>query len=282
MDEIRIENLEVYANHGVYEEETREGQNFFITAHLYTDVRAAGQKDELTLSTHYGEVSHFINRFMKEHTFKLIETVAEQLAEQLLYTFPLVKGLGLEIKKPHAPIGLPFGSVSVKIERGWKKAYIGIGSNLGDKKGYVERALKGLSENKKIRGVRCSSFHTTKPYGGVEQEDFLNGAAELETLYTPLELLHFLQSLEKKAGRERKVHWGPRTLDLDILFFEDFISDEPELMVPHPDMQNRSFVLVPLNELCPYYKNPVLGKSVRQLLHELEESEKEKKEEREG
>ena len=271
MDEIRIENLEIYAGHGVFEDENRMGQPFFVNITLYTDTRAAGERDDLSLSTHYGDVSHLVNRFLKEHTYKLIESAAEKAAEQILLHFPLVQSLDLEIRKPRAPIGLPFGSVSVKIHRGWKLAYLGIGSNLGDKAAYMEKAVSKLKADKKIRAVRTSDWIVTKPYGGVEQDDFLNGAISLETLYSPLELLHLLQSVEKEAGRERKIHWGPRTLDLDLLFYEDFISDEAELMVPHPDMQNREFVLRPLDQLCPYYEHPLLHKTVRQMLKELEE-----------
>ena len=274
MDEIRIENLEVYAGHGVFPEENRTGQPFFINAVLYTKVREAGLKDDLTLSTHYGEVSHLINRFLRENTFQLIEAAAEQTAEQVLLHFPLIREIDLEIRKPRAPIGLPFESVSVKIHRGWKKAYLGIGSNLGDKKAYIEEAVEKISRNTKIRKVRVSDLITTEPYGGVEQDEFLNGAIEIETLYTPLELLHFLQKLEKEAKRERKVHWGPRTLDLDVLFYEGFVSDESELIVPHPDMQNREFVLQPLSQLCPYLLHPLFGKSVRQMLTELQEKQK--------
>ena len=90
---------------------------------------------------------------------------------------------------------------------------------------------------------------------------------------TPYELLEFLHELERKAGRERKIHWGPRTLDLDILFYEDFVSDDPKLTVPHPDMENRLFVLEPLSELCPYYVNQISGKSVTRMLRKLQEQE---------
>lgn len=269
MDEIRIENLEIYAGHGVFPEENRNGQPFFVNVTLYTDTRAAGQKDDLTLSTHYGEVSHLIHRCFREKTFQLIESAAEYAAEQVLLQFPLMKSLSMEIRKPSAPIGLPFESVSVKIERGWKKAYLSIGSNMGDKRGYLEEAIGKLEQNTKLRKVRTSEFLVTKPYGGVKQDDFVNAAIEIETLYTPMELLHFLQQTELEAGRERKIHWGPRTLDLDILFYEDVISDVPELMIPHPDMQNREFVLRPLAELCPYYMHPLLHKSVKQMLEEL-------------
>ena len=269
MDEIRIDNLEVYAGPGVFEEENRNGQLFFVSAVLYTDVREAGLKDDLTLSTHYGEVSHLIHDYLREHTYKLLEAATEQLAEEILLSFPFICALSLEIKKPQAPIGLPFESVSVKIHRGWKKAYLSIGSNMGDKQKYLEEAIDKLGSASRIRKVKVSDFLVTKPYGGVEQDDFLNAALEIETLYTPMELLRFLQKTELEAGRERKIHWGPRTLDLDILFYENVISDSKELMIPHPDMQNREFVLKPLAELCPYYVHPLLGKSVGQMLNEL-------------
>ena len=271
MDEIRIENLEVYAGHGVYEEENRNGQTFFVNVIMYTDVKEASSRDELSLSTNYGEVCHKIHTCLRENTFQLIEAVAEFTAEQILLAFPLIQALSLEIRKPDAPVGLPFESVSVKICRGWKKAYLAIGSNMGEKAAYIKEAVEKLVQNPKIRKVRMSELLVTKPYGGVEQDDFLNGAIELETLYTPMELLEFLQQTEAEAGRERLVHWGPRTLDLDILFYEDVVSDIPRLMIPHPDMQNREFVLKPLAELCPYYRHPLTGKAVMQMLKELTE-----------
>ena len=270
MDEIHIKNLEVYAGHGVYEEENRNGQLFVADMILYAELRKAGLADEMALSTSYGEVSRFANRYLREHTFRLIEAAAEHLARELLLTFPKVERLVLELKKPEAPIGLPFSYVSVKIERGWKTAYLGIGSNMGNKREFLDFGLQEIKNHPEIKDVCCSDIITTAPYGGVEQDDFLNGAIELKTLLPPYELLAFLQETEKKAGRERKVRWGPRTLDLDILFYQDFVSDDIRLTVPHPDMANRRFVLEPLMELCPGYRNPVNGKSVREMLEELE------------
>lgn len=269
MDEIRIENLEIYGGHGVHAEEQRTGQPFFVNAVLHTDTRQAGETDELTYTTHYGHVSRLIDRLLRDNKYQLLEAAAEHTAQQILLQFPRIVSLDLEIRKPRAPIGLPFDSVSVKITRGWKKAYLGIGSNMGDKRKYMEEAVEKIKSQPLIREVKVSEFTVTKPYGGVEQEDFLNGAIELETLMPPLCLLHFLQELEQEAGRERLIHWGPRTLDLDILFFQDFISCSSELTVPHPDLQNREFVLRPLSQLCPYYIHPLYGKSVSMLLSEL-------------
>lgn len=270
MDEIRIENLKIYAYHGVYAEENERGQDFYVNAVLYTETKRAGNEDALTLSTDYGEVCHFINDFLKIHTFQLIETMAEKTAEQVLLHFPLIKEMDLEIRKPQAPIGLPFESVSVKIHRGWHKVYVALGSNMGDKNAYIESAVQKIKKNECNKNVKVSNLYETSPYGEVqEQEDFLNGVAEFETLYSPEELLEFLHVLEQEAERVREIHWGPRTLDLDIIFYDRLVMDTEELTIPHADMHNREFVLKPLSDLTKKYRHPLLGKTVEELLKAL-------------
>ncbi len=134
MDQIKIENLEVFAKHGVFPEENVLGQKFLISATLYTDTRHAGKTDDLTASIHYGEVSQFIDAYMKAHTYQLIERVAESLAEELLLHTKHLQKIELEVKKPWAPVGLPMESVSVKILRKWHTAYIALGSNMGERR----------------------------------------------------------------------------------------------------------------------------------------------------
>ena len=112
---------------------------------------------------------------------------------------------------------------------------------------------------------KVSDFIITKPYGNVEQDNFLNGAIKIQTLYSPKMLLEFLQKLELDAKRVRTVHWGPRTLDLDIIFYDDMIIDEETLTIPHPDMANRDFVLTPLNQIAPHHMHPVFKKSIGEL-----------------
>ncbi|NLL78662.1 MAG: 2-amino-4-hydroxy-6-hydroxymethyldihydropteridine diphosphokinase [Clostridiales bacterium] len=269
MDRIKIENLEVFAHHGVYEEEQKNGQNFYVNAELFTQVRAAGLQDSLALSTNYGEVCHFIHQFMKEHTWQLIESVAERLAEALLLTFERVEAVKLEIRKPSAPIGLPFESVSVSIERGWHTAFVALGSNLGEREKYIQDALTGIREHKLIQMEAVSDIICTKPYGGVEQDDFLNGVVMLKTLLSPDELLGFLQELEQKAERKREIHWGPRTLDLDIIFYDNLVLCTKDLLIPHPDMHNRIFVLEPICQIAPWYRHPLLHKTMQELLNGL-------------
>lgn len=271
MDEIRIDDLEVYAYHGVYPEENKKGQIFVVRSVLYTDVRRAGLEDDLELSTHYGEVCHFISRWMQEHTCQLIEAVAENVARELLLTFPMIRSLDLEIRKPQAPIGLPFDSVSVKISRGWHKVYLAVGSNMGDKHQYIQGGLSALDAHPEIRMRRVSEIIRTKPYGGVDQEDYLNGALEIETLLTPNELLEVLHRIEGVAGRQRNIRWGPRTLDLDILFYDKLTFEDEELVIPHVDLQNRYFVLKPMAEIAPYFRHPIFQKTIQELLADLEE-----------
>ena len=272
MDKIRIQNLEVFANHGVFPEENVLGQKFIVTATLYADARTAGLTDELTDSIHYGEVCLQIQEFLTAHTFKLLERAAEGLAEMLLLETPHLEKIRLEIKKPWAPIGLPLETVSVEIERKWHTAYIALGSNMGDKEQHLRQAVKALNETSRCKVTRVSSFLATKPYGVTDQDDFLNGCLTLRTLLSPRELLDVLHQIEQEAGRERIIHWGPRTLDLDIIFYDDLILEEEDLCIPHVDMQRREFVLKPLHEIAPYKHHPGTHKTVREMLEGLDKS----------
>lgn len=269
MDCIRIRNLEVFGHHGVYREENKLGQKFIVCADLYMDTRTAGLSDDIEQSVNYGEVCKLIDKHMREKTFYLIEAAAEDLAKAILLKFDRIERVELEVKKPWAPIGLPIEEVSVKIDRKWHDAYIGLGSNMGDKWDNINEALKKMSLDDDIKVMEVSTLIETRPYGYEEQDDFLNGAVHITTLYSPAELLKCLSEFENLAGRKREIHWGPRTLDLDILFYDDIILDTRELTIPHFDMINRDFVLKPLNEIAPWLRHPVLNKSVAQLYDEF-------------
>ncbi len=270
MDKIHIKNLEVFAKHGVFPEENVLGQKFVISAVLYTSTREAGKTDDLTKSIHYGEVSQFITEFMEQNTFQLLEAVAERMAEELLLRTERLEKVCLEIKKPWAPVGLPLETVSVEIERGWHTAYIALGANLGDKEANLRLGVEALRATKGCQVLAVSDFLVTEPYGGVEQDDFLNGAMKIRTLLTPHELLERLHEIEREAKRERVVRWGPRTLDLDILLYDDLILDEEELHIPHIEMYKRDFVLKPLCQIAPYVRHPVYNRTAAELLAALE------------
>ncbi|QHI71146.1 2-amino-4-hydroxy-6-hydroxymethyldihydropteridine diphosphokinase [Aminipila terrae] len=271
MDRINIKKLEVFAKHGVLPEENVLGQKFLISAVLYTDTRPAGINDDLEKSINYALVCQFITKFMQENIFKLIEAAAEKLAEALLSEFNGLQKIEVEIEKPWAPVGLPLQTVSVQIERSWHTAYIAFGSNMGDKEKYIRQGIEALENTSGCHITKVSEFIQTEPYGGVEQDTFLNGCLELKTLYMPKELLNILNEIEKNAKRERIVRWGPRTLDLDIIFYDHLILSDPELVIPHMDMQNRGFVLEPLNQINPYFRHPVYHLTVEEMLNKLKQ-----------
>ncbi len=150
------------------------------------------------------------------------------------------------------------------------QAFIGLGSNLGDRKDNLRRALEVLQADPRIIVRRVSRFVETRPRGGPPQGNFLNAAAELQSDLSPRELLKVLLETEAQLGRVRTETWGPRTIDLDLLLYEDRIVQEADLLVPHPLMHQRKFVLKPLSEIAPDALHPVLKKSVRQLLQDLD------------
>lgn len=269
-DQLKITDLEVFANHGVFPEENKLGQKFLVSAVLYTDTRKAGKTDDLTASIHYGEVSAFITKYMKEHTYQLLERVAETLAEEMLKSISGLCKIDLEIKKPWAPVGLPLKTVSVKISREWHTTYIALGSNIGDSETYLNEAVEKIGQIPTCTVEKVSSYLVTEPYGVTDQPDFLNACLKMRTLLYPEELLKELNRIEKEAGRERIIHWGPRTLDLDILLYDDIVLEEDDLCIPHVEMHKRSFVLEPLAEIAPYKRHPVYGKTVREMLEEIQ------------
>ncbi len=146
--------------------------------------------------------------------------------------------------------------------------YIAFGSNIGDRGAAIEEALNLIEQNE-MKIVKKSKIYETEPYGYVDQPSFLNGAVEVETNLSCRDVLERLLSIENQIGRVREFKWGPRIIDLDIIFYNNEIFDEEDLKVPHPDMQSRDFVLRPLNDLCPDYVHPVLDKTIGELLGEL-------------
>lgn len=272
MDRIIIENLEVFARHGVFPEENVLGQKFLFSLTLWTDTRRAGISDALEDSVNYGEVCHLVQEYATSHTFRLLEALAENLVEELLIRYPSLSKVDLTIRKPWAPVGLPLESVGVSISRKRHLAFIALGSNMGDRRGYLDGAVRALRERRDCRVLQVSDYLVTEPYGGVEQEDFLNGALSLETFLSPEELLDVLHEIEAAADRRREVRWGPRTLDLDILLYDDLVLDLPQLTIPHREMHLRSFVLDPLRQIAPWKRHPLLGLTVEELSEKLRQN----------
>ena len=148
------------------------------------------------------------------------------------------------------------------------KVFLALGSNIGEREDYIKKAIDEI-ERRAGSIIDRSPIMQTKAYGFEDQPDFLNMALKIETELEPLELLDVLQKIELDLDRVRTVHWGPRTIDIDIIYYEDRIIDCDRLKVPHPDRCNRTFVIVPITEIEKDFVDPVENKTVYQLLSEL-------------
>lgn len=149
------------------------------------------------------------------------------------------------------------------------KAWIGIGSNLGDRLDYIRQALGFMDALPETSVLRVSSVYDTEPEGNASQPRYLNAVAEVETAFEPREFLRKLGDIEERCGRVRREVWGPRTLDLDLLIFGDLVIESEELTVPHPRASNRAFVLVPMAELEPWLVVPGIGETVTTIIGRL-------------
>ena len=149
------------------------------------------------------------------------------------------------------------------------KAYVGLGSNLGEREAQIRQALEAMAALPETELVRASSLYDTEPVGETDQPNFLNAVAELETDLSAQQLLWNLLLVEKRLGRERSRRWGPRTIDLDLLTYGGEVIEEGNLRVPHPELTRRAFVLVPLVELDPLLVHPETGETMLAHLSKL-------------
>ena len=267
---IRIEELVVYANHGVLDEEKNLGQKFVISANIYADLEEAGRTDSVDKTINYAKVCELITKVSQEETFDLIETLAYVIADKVLEEYELIDIIEITVNKPFAPINLPVDNVSVTVSRKRHIAYLSLGSNMGDKKDYLDKAIELLRSDSKIIVKKVADYIETEPYGNVEQDKFLNTAIEITTLYTPEELLKVVNEIEAKLERVRTIKWGPRTIDIDIIFYDEMIINTKDLIVPHKEMHLREFVLKPLMELKPNYVHPLIRKNIYQIYEDLQ------------
>ena len=262
---INLTGIKVMASHGVFSEEKASLHPFIADAEIYIDELERG--DDLAGTCDYGTAAEMIVRELSAPSVDLIETLASRAARGIAVTFGC--DCSVTVHKPEAPLSVQFSDVSVTARARFTRVCLGLGSNMGDRKKYLDEAVERIRADEENKDVRVSSYMPSAPYGGVADGEFLNACLIMRTLKSPHELLDMCANLEGAAGRVRKEHWGNRTLDVDILFYGEEIISNEELTVPHIDMLSREFVLAPLCEIAPGYVHPVYKKTVKDLLAEL-------------
>ena len=249
---IEIKDLKVMARHGVLATEKKYFQPFILDVQMYTNFLRAAKSDNLNDTISYCDVMKDLYDYIVSTSFNLIETLAYNCALLLLKKYPQIDRIYLSISKPEAPYDKEFKTVKTHVDLSWHKAYLSLGSNLGNREKYLKDAIKMLNDLDEINVVKESSLYKNPPYGGVATKEFVNQAIEIDTLFDPFDLLDKIHEIEKALGRKRTVHWGDRTIDIDIIFYDDLKLNTKDLTIPHKDYKNRDFVIVPLSEIAPH------------------------------
>lgn len=265
MKEIEIKGLTVSACHGVLESEKSTPQIFKFDISLSCDTSVAAESDNVADTINYADVCAIVNDLCKSNCYNLIERLAAEAAKKIINSYPTLNGVQVTVHKPQAPIPYPFDDVSVTANVERNDVILSIGSSQGDKRLALDFAVKKLSEEEGVQVVKCSSYIQTEPYGGVAKNTFLNGAVLIKTTLSPQKLLKVIHGIEEECGRVRLRRWDDRTLDIDIVFFGNKIINEQGLCVPHPDYQNRAFVLDPIKEIAPNFVCPLTHKRLSDM-----------------
>lgn len=255
-DRVEIDGLVVTTMVGALPHEREMAQPVQIDLSITTDLRDAGRSDELGDTVNYGFVAERVASVVREAKDVLLERLADRVAEAVL-GLDRVDAVDVSVTKLRPPIPEHVATTSVRIHRrrselgldgpASHRAIVALGSNLGDRVSYLKDAVAQLGPV-----LAASQVYETAPVGGPDdQGPYLNMVVVVDTPQDPFAFLRRCQRIEASALRQRVVHWGPRTLDVDILFFDDVAIQSPELTIPHPQYAVRRFVLAPLSEVAP-------------------------------
>ncbi len=252
-DRIEVRGLRVEAVHGVLEQERTAAQPFELDLDLYLALDTAASSDDLAHTADYAAAVDAAVAVMTGPPHRLLESLSAAVAEAVLADAAL-SAVTVTVRKLRPPLDHPVAFTAVRVHRSRSRVgpaagrvFVGLGSNVGDRRKHLRGAVAGLPGV-----VAVSQVYETEPLGGPPgQRPYLNLVVELAGGPTPRELLEVAGRLEAEAGRRRTVPWGPRSLDVDVLLVGDVVVEEDDLVVPHPRMWQRRFVVEPLAELAP-------------------------------
>lgn len=255
MDEIIIENLKLSGRHGCFAFERDRPGDFEVSMRLFLPLDAAAKTDELSDTVDYPSAMAIAEGVLKGESVRLIEKLADMIAERLFVRFERLVEAEVEVAKLGVDVGYDFKKISARIRRKRgglhkmkaSKVVLALGSNMGNRRENIVKAVSMLEEFCAFEAK--SRIYETSPVGYAEQRDFLNATVFGETFAEPLELLRQCKRLESALGREANFRNGPRPIDIDIIFYENESVSTEELTVPHPRWRERDFVTTPLVDL---------------------------------
>lgn len=250
-DKVFVTNLCLVGRHGVMKEERVLGQRFFLDIEVTTDARRASAHDDYKKAICYGSLCDLAAKISDAGPYLLIETFAERVITSILDRFPTVTEARVRIRKPGAPIDASFDTVGVELARKrMHRVGFSFGSNVGDRSSQIRAAIAFLEAEEEIEIEKISSFYETTPWGKTDQDRFVNACAVGQTSLTPHEVLRACKVIEVQLGRTQGERWGPRLIDIDLLYLGEEEISTIALTVPHPEVLKRGFVLKPLAEIA--------------------------------
>ena len=273
LDRICLSGLRFDTLIGVLPEERQARQPVLIDLVLYQMPSPATKTDCLEHTVSYAAVYERVRDRIDNSQFSLVERLAGELAKTLLTEFEPLLWVDVGVFKPQAPLPGRFQTAGICIQRSrgdfglMTTVDLSLGANLGDRLATLREAVSQLSSHPQIEQLAVSSVYETKPIGLVDQPDFLNLALRIRTDLEPFTLLAICQQIEHGLGRQRTVRWGPRTIDIDLLTYGSIVSAAPDLTLPHPRMQDRDFVQIPLRELDTGLAEPTADVRLACKLH---------------
>lgn len=256
MDHLKMLEMEFHGYTGCLPEEKENGQTFIVSVDMAFLRNKGAITDNLEDTVNYAELYELIKNFVTTSKGNLIENLAYEIGLIVLNYTLLPDSVVVTVSKPNAPVEGMFKtmetSIEVKRSNGIRKthnAVLALGSNMGDKEEYLKEATRELMTSNHIDVIARGGLYETEPVGYVDQPYFYNTCIEVMTDLTPLELLDLTQSIENKLHRVRTIKNGPRTIDIDILLYDNVTMNTERLVIPHPRMYERAFVLCPLKDI---------------------------------
>ena len=242
--------MEFEGHTGCFDFEKKDGQKFIVSLDLFVDRIRGCYTDNLADTVDYSKIYEVTKETVTGDDGNLIERLAQKIADAVLEADKRILKVRVNVSKPEAPVKGIFDTMEVTIERNREEfVIVSLGSNMGDREANILAAEKALQVIDGNEGFKFASIYETEPVGLEDQPYFLNTCIGFYTDIEPFELLDKIHVIENDLLRTREVHWGPRTIDIDIIFYGDRVIMKPELTIPHPRWNVRSFVTVPLREI---------------------------------